>query len=170
MTAFVAEGKVEKAEYWAEAGGAEAPRALHDALAAIGVRNAQRVADEHSPVSARPHIPPLTSGPVLELLTTLAEDGEIETLAKAYGLFASIQPKSAAFIRGAVPARISSGYLVGHRGLGASKISLWAYDHPDWHDKLKAAIAKPLVLFASRRYAMADLISRARRFRYEILS
>jgi hypothetical protein len=159
MTAFVAKGKVGKAEYWAEAGGAEATRALHDALATIGVRNAQRVADDISRVGAAAYTS--TSGPVLELLTTLAEDGEIETLAKAYGLFASIQPKSAAFIRGVVPARISSGYLVRHRGLGVSKISLWAYDHPDWHDKLKAAIARP-VLFASTVDALADSISRMR--------
>jgi hypothetical protein len=54
-----------KAQYWADAGGIEAASAMRDALAAIGVRNARRVADAISRLGSDAYVTP--SGPVLEL-------------------------------------------------------------------------------------------------------
>ena len=88
MTAFVAEGKVGKAEYWAEAGGAEAPGFFMTHLRQ-SASETRSVLPMTFHASARPHIPPrpaLCAKP----LTTLTEDGEIETLAKAMGRFVSI--------------------------------------------------------------------------------
>ena len=85
-------------------GRAEAAGALNDALTAIGVRNARRVADAVSRLGSDAYITP--SGPVLELLSALAEEGELETFAKAYGLFATVRPMNADFVREAVPAKI----------------------------------------------------------------
>jgi hypothetical protein len=160
VIAFVTKGKAGKAASWAEAGGVEAMRALQDALAAIGVRNAMRVADAISSFGSDAYITP--TGPVLELLTSLAEEGEIETFAKAYGLFSAIQPASARFVRDSVPAKISSGYLARHRGLDASKIVSWASRHPNWPDELKATIAKP-GLFVATVNTMAEAIAAAAR-------
>lgn len=142
----VSDNRTGKAEYWAEAGGAEAARTLHDALAAIGVRNARRVADAISRFGSDAYITP--SGPVLELLSTLAEEGEVETLAKAYGLFAILRPLNASYVRESIPAKISSRYLASHRRLDASKILAWASDHPDWPDQLRRRSP-------SRRYSLS---------------
>jgi hypothetical protein len=155
---YVADHRTGKAQYWADAGGTEAARALHDALAAIGVRNARRVADAISRLGSEAYITP--SGPVLELLSELAEEGELETFAKAYGLFATVRPMNADFVRDSVPAKISSRYLASHRRLNASKILSWASDNPDWPDRLKTTIAKP-ALFALTVDSMAGAIADA---------
>jgi hypothetical protein len=160
VIAFVAKGKAGKAGYWAEAGGVEAVRALQDALAAIGVRNAMRVADAIHRFGSGAYITP--SGPVLELLTSLAEEGEIEILAKAYGLFATVQPVSAGLVRDSIPAKISSGYLARHRGLDASRIVSWTSRHPNWPDELKNTIGKP-GLFVATVNSMAEAIAVAGR-------
>lgn len=158
VAAYVADHKIGKAEYWAKQGGGEAARALHDALAAIGVRGAGRVADAISRLGSEAYITP--SGPVLELLSALAEEGELETFAKAYGLFATVRPMNADFVRESVPAKISSRYLAGHRRLDASRITSWTSRNPDWPDRLKATIAKP-ALFALTVDAMAGAIAGA---------
>ncbi len=158
VATYVADNRIGKAEYWAKEGGAEAARALHDALAAIGVRDARRVADAISRLGSDAYITP--SGPILELLSELAEEGELETFAKAYGLFATVRPMNADFVRESVPAKISSRYLAGHRRLDASKIVSWASHNPDWPDRLKATIAKP-ALFALTVDAMAGAIADA---------
>lgn len=160
VAAHVADNRTGKAQHWAEEGGAEAANALRDALAAIGVRNARRVADAISQLGSDAYITP--SGPVLELLSELAEEGEVETFAKAYGLFASIRPMNAGFVRESVPAKISSRYLARHRGIDASKIMSWASDNPDWPDRLKETVGKP-ALFALTVDAMADAIASAAR-------
>jgi hypothetical protein len=69
------------------------------------------------------------------LLSALAEEGELETFAKAYGLFATVRPMNADFVRESVPAKISSRYLAGHRRLNTSKIVSWASHNPDWPDR-----------------------------------
>jgi len=144
------------AKYWAEAGGAEAAPALHNALAAIGVRNAGRVADAISRLGSDAYITP--SGPVLDLLSALAKEGELEIFAKAYGLFATVRPMNADFVRESVPAKISLDYLTGHRRLDASKMVSWGSRNPDWPDRLKATIVKP-ALFALTVDAIASAIA-----------
>jgi hypothetical protein len=158
VVAYVADHKNGKARYWADAGGGESLRTLHDALAAIGVRNALRVADAIARLGSAAYITP--SGPVLELLSALAEEGEIETFAKAYGLFATIRPNNADFVRESVPAKISSGYLATHRRLDANRIISWTSRNPDWPDRLKETVAKP-ALFALTVDEMAGAIAGA---------
>jgi hypothetical protein len=156
VAAHVAEGRAGKAHMWAEEGGGELTNALRDALAAVGVRNAMRVADAIASYGSDAYTTP--SGPVLELLSELAEEGEIETFAKAYGLFASIRPASARFVRESVPAKISSRYLARHRRLNPSKIISWTAAHPEWPDTLKGTVAEP-AMFTRAVEAMAAAIA-----------
>jgi hypothetical protein len=158
VIARVAGDKVDKADYWAKIGGDGAIRALHDALASIGIQDSRRVADAISRFGSDAYNTP--SGPVLDLLTNLAEQGEIETLAKAYTLFATIQPASAHLVRESVPAKISSGYLARYRRLNMTKFLAWADRHPDWPDQLKGSVSKP-ALFAATVNAMVDSIAAA---------
>ncbi len=158
VAALVANDRSGLAEHWSGIGGAEAVRVLQVALAAIGVDNAGRVADAISRLGSAAYTTP--SGPVLELLTALAEQGEVETFAKAYGLFVALRPENAAFVRESVPAKISSAYLASYRHLDASRFMSWASRHPDWADTLKGAVAKPR-LFVRMVDAMADEIAAA---------
>jgi hypothetical protein len=129
---------------------------MRDALAAIGVRGALRLAGAIADLGSDAYI--VASGPVLELMSELAEEGELETFSRAYGLFATIRPASARHVREAVPAKISSGYLARHRGLGASRIMSWASANPDWPNRLKDAVSEPS-RFARTVEGMAASIS-----------
>jgi hypothetical protein len=148
-----------KAQLWGEQGGEAAASALHDALAAIGVRNAMRVADAVSRHGSDAYTTP--AGPVLELLSQLAEEGELETFAKAYRLFSTIRPANADFVRESIPAKISSLYLARNRQLNSSKILSWASRNPEWPDTLKAAVGQPAA-FAITVDSMATAIAEAR--------
>ncbi|GLK77636.1 hypothetical protein GCM10008171_28900 [Methylopila jiangsuensis] len=131
---------------------------LLDALVTIGVRNAARVADAIAQQGSKAFITP--SGAVLDLLSELAEDGDIETFAKTYHLFATILPMNAAYVRRSVPAKVSSRYLARHRALSASRIMTYAAKNPEWAESLKRTVAEP-ALFARTVEDMADAISRA---------
>ena len=156
VVAHVADGRAGKAQMWADEGGGELANALRDALAAVGVGNAMRVADAIASYGSDAFLTP--SGPVLELLSELAEEGEVETFAKVYGLFASVRPASATLVRESVPAKISSRYLARHRRLNPSKIISWTTAHPEWPDTLKATVAEP-AMFARTVEAMAAAIA-----------
>ncbi|SFH92422.1 hypothetical protein [Methylobacterium brachiatum] len=156
VVAHVADSRAGKAQHWGEEGGAELANALRDALASIGVRNALRVAGAIANQGSDAYNTP--SGPVLDLLSELAEEGEVETFAKAYGLFASIRPANAMFVREAVPAKISSRYLARHRQLSPSKIMSWANAHPEWPETLKEAVAQP-AMFVMTVDAVASAIA-----------
>ncbi len=154
----VMNGMAGKAQYWAEEGGADAASALRDALAAIGVRNAMRVADAIARQGSDAYL--TASGPILELLSQSAETGELDTFAKAFRLFTTIRPANADFVRESVPAKISSQYLARHRQLSASKILSWTSAHPEWPDTLKTAVAEP-AKFVMTVDAMATAIAAA---------
>ena len=156
VASHVADGRAGKAQMWNEEGGGELANALRDALASIGVRNAMRVADAIASYGSDAYT--TSSGPVLELLSELAEEGEVEMFAKAYGLFATVRPASARFVRESVPAKISSRYLARHRRLNPSRIISWTSVHPDWPDTLRAAVAEP-AKFTRTVEAMAAAIA-----------
>lgn len=158
VAAHVIEERAGKAHHWIEEGGAEAVTALRDALAAIGIRNALRVADAIARHGSDAYITP--SGPVLELMSELAEEGEVETFARAYRLFAAVRPANAGFVRESVPAKISSRYLARHRQLSPSKIVSWSAAHPEWPETLKSTVSEP-ALFALTVDTMATAITEA---------
>lgn len=137
----VLSGWIGKAEHWAEDGGKAAIDALADVLSAIGVRNALRVADAIVQYGSDAFDRP--AGPALELLSSLAEEGEVETFAKAVRVFEGVHPQSARSIRASIPAKISSLYLARHRGYGAARLFAYTNAHPDWAERLRAGAADP---------------------------
>jgi len=154
----VLNGWIGKTEHWIDEGPKEATSALHEALAAIGVRNAVRVADAIIRFGSDAYVTP--SGPALDLLTELAEEGEIEIFSKVFRLFAGIRPQNAQFIRSLVPAKISSGYLARHRGLSLKKFTAFSAAYPDWAQTLKSSVDEP-VRFARTVDAMAAAVADA---------
>jgi hypothetical protein len=154
----VLNGWIGKTEHWIDEGPKEATSALREALAAIGVRNALRVTEAIIRFGSDAYITP--SGPALDLLTKLAEEGEIEIFSKVFRLFAGIRPQNAEFMRSLVPAKITSGYLARHRGLSLRKFTAFSAAHPDWAQTLKSSVDEP-VRFARTVDAMAAAVAEA---------
>lgn len=70
------------------------------------------------------------SGPVLDLLTKLAEEDDLASFSRAFILLARAAPARAAFVAGAVPAKISA-------------LIKWTESNPDWTEELKNALRDP---------------------------
>ncbi len=153
----VLNGWIGKAEHWIDEGPREARSALHEALAGIGVRNAVRVADAIIHFGSDAWITP--SGPALDLLTELAEEGELEIFSKVFRLFAGLRPQNAAFMRRLVPAKISSSYLARNRRLSLKAFTAFTAAHPDWAEALKSSVDRP-GKFAQKVEAMAAAVER----------
>lgn len=151
----VLSGWIGKAEQRAEQGGKAAIDALADVLSGIGVRNALRVADAIVQFGSDAFDRP--AGPVLELLSKLAAEGEIAIFAKAVRVFEGIRPQSARQIRESIPAKISSHYLARHRGYGASRLFAYTNDHPDWAERLKRGAADPARFTATVEAMVAEI-------------
>ncbi|HBI19049.1 MAG TPA: hypothetical protein DDY79_06990, partial [Brevundimonas sp.] len=122
------------AEYEAEGGD---PRgqgfgAMREALNRIGVNDADRIAQAISQQGAEGYTRP--SGPVLTLLSTLADEGAIETLSNAARLFAGVHPAAAAEIRDALPAKIVN-YWIRNRGLPAEAVAGFTRQSNRWKER-----------------------------------
>lgn len=153
---YIEQQRAGRAGHFLESNNPEAVFAIQDALAAIGVRNARRVADAIQRFGSADYTH--AAGPMLDLLSALAAEGEIETFARACALLSAIRPQSANVLRDSVPAKINSQFFAAHRRLSGQRIVAWASRHPDWPDTLKAALAKP-AQFARTADAMADAIA-----------
>lgn len=131
---------------------------LRNALAAIGIDNARRVADAIARQGSDAYVTP--SGAILELMTNLAAQGNIATLARAYALFARMHRVNSRFVREQVPAKILSNYFSGRLQLDMRKAVAWAAQTPGWETELKASLAEP-AMFVSAVYRMAEQIRAA---------
>lgn len=160
LMSWVRDHNANLAEHWAE--GEENVEmladALRNALAAIGIDNARRVADAIARQGSDAYITP--SGAILELLTALAEQGDITTFARAYVLFAKVHGANSRFVREHVPAKIMSGYFGVRLRLDTRRTMAWAEQTPAWMTELKAALSEP-ALFVSTVDRMADQIRAA---------
>lgn len=135
--------RAEMAQHWAQDGGhgPELINALREALSAIGVDKALRVAEAIALQDSSAYSTP--SGAVLELLSELAAAGQIETFAHAVNLFATVRPANAAFVKASVPAKISDRYWVGKLGLRPGALLAWSAKNPHWSETLKISAADP---------------------------
>lgn len=82
------------------------------------------------------------SGPVLDLLTKLAGEDDLASFSRAFILLARAEPANAAFVAGAVPAKISN-FLIEHRGVKVPALIKWTEANPDWDEELKSALRDP---------------------------
>lgn len=96
------------------------------------------------------------SGAVLELMTDLAREDDLQGFSRAVVIFARAKPANAHYVIGSVPAKISN-FLISHRGVDAAKMMRWMEKHPGWVDDLKAAVRDP-ARFEAVVEAMAEAI------------
>jgi hypothetical protein len=155
VAAHVAKGHADRAHYFSGVGRDEAIEALSIALSATGIEQATRLAEAVVGLGSEAHITP--SGPILDLLSKLAEDGQLTAISRAWRLFSTVHPDNAHSVRESVPAKISSLYLARHRGIDAGKIVKWSSAKPDWADQVKASLQDPAI-FKNTVDAMADAI------------
>lgn len=159
VAAHAAKGFTDRAQYFAGVGGDEAIEALAVALSATGIEQATRVAEAVVGKGSETHITP--SGPVLEMLSKLAEDGQLIAISRAWRVFSMIHPESANFVRESVPAKISSLYLARNRGIDAGKMVEWMSARSEWAEEVKASLHDP-ARFKSTVDEMADAIEATR--------
>jgi hypothetical protein len=159
VAAHAAKGFTDRAQYFAGVGGDEAIEALAVALSATGIEQATRVAEAVVGKGSETHITP--SGPILEMLSKLAEDGQLISVSRAWRVFSMIHPESANFVRESVPAKISSLYLARNRGIDAGKMVEWMSTRSEWAEEVKAALHDP-ARFKSTVDEIADAIEAAR--------
>lgn len=160
LMGWVRDHNTRLAEHWVEDGQNADMLAdtLRNALAAIGIDNARRVADAIARQGSDAYITP--SGAILELMTTLAAQGDIATLARAYALFAQMHRVNSRFVREQIPAKIMSNYFGGRLRLNMRKAVAWTAQAPGWETELKASLAEPAI-FVSAVDRMAEQIRAA---------
>jgi hypothetical protein len=119
---------------------AEALHGLTEEVSSVTPDTAARIAHaiaEHGS-AAYTH----SSGAVLDLMTTLADEDDLQSFAKAFVILARAKPASAASAAGFIPGKISN-FLIKHRGVDPASMMKWTHDHPDWTDLLKDAVRDP---------------------------
>ncbi len=117
--------------------------ALHKALAAIGIDDALNVSKKLLEYGSDGYIH--RSGPIQEVLSELAVNGDIGGFSRFFGLSCAIWPKDADHLRKLVPAKILNQHFAKNVA-NANSISLvkFTQDNPDWATDLKSAIASPV--------------------------
>jgi hypothetical protein len=126
-------------------------------ISAAGIEQATRVAEAVVGKRSEAHI----TGPILEMLSKLAEDGQLIAVSRAWRVFSMIHSESANFVRESVPAKISSLYLARNRGIDVGKMVEWMSTRSEWAEEVKAALHDP-ARFKRTVEEMADAIEAAR--------
>jgi hypothetical protein len=98
------------------------------------------------------------SGAVLDLMTQLSDEDDLESFSRAFVIVARAKPTNASSVASFVPAKIHN-FLIKHRGVKVNALLKWTAANPDWADNLKDAVRNP-VLFKQVVDAMAEKIKR----------
>jgi len=101
------------------------------------------------------------NGPVLELLSDLAEEDDLEGFSRAFVILARSSPMHAPSVASFVPAKIGT-FLAKHRGVDVASFQRWTEANPGWADALEAAVRHP-TQFAGLVETMAIEIKGMRR-------
>jgi hypothetical protein len=104
--------------------------------AATEARIASAIANQGSRAFTTP------SGPVLTLLTELADEGDLASFSRAFVIFARAKPANSALVANAVPPKISN-YLIKHQGVEAGALVKWTSANLGWKDDLKDTLRHP---------------------------
>lgn len=99
------------------------------------------------------------SGAVLELMTRLADEDDLQGLSRAFVILARAKPPNATFVAARVPAKISN-FLIKHRGVSTPALLKWTSANPAWAENLKDALRDP-IRFERLVEAMAAAINKS---------
>ncbi len=82
------------------------------------------------------------SGAVLDLMTELANEDDLQGFSRAVVILARAKPANARYVIDSVPAKISN-FVIRHRGISATDFMNWAKANPTWADELKQYARHP---------------------------
>jgi hypothetical protein len=119
---------------------AEALEGLHHEVKTVTLETQTRIAQaiaEHGS-AAYTH----SSGAVLDLMTKLADEDDLQSFSRAFIILARAKPTNAASVASFIPAKINN-FLVKHRGVDPRMMMNWIHDHPEWTERLKDAVRDP---------------------------
>jgi len=120
---------------------ASAAEPVYEALSLIGVRRAREIAQALLAYGDKRHI--VASGSLREVLSQIANDGDLEVFAHALNVFALIIPASAHELRDAVPAKILNEFIARNRQVPITGAFRWMKANPDWADALRRTANHP---------------------------
>ncbi|MBB3589455.1 hypothetical protein E2E30_19450 (plasmid) [Sphingomonas sp. AAP5] len=100
------------------------------------VRIAQAIAEHGSAAYNTP------SGAVLDLMTELAGEDDLQGFSRAVVILARAKPANAKFVLARVPAKISN-FVIQYRGIAAFDLMKWTDANPQWPDDLKGSVRNP---------------------------
>jgi hypothetical protein len=129
---------------------------LREALSAIGVDEAWRVAEAIAQQGSNTHI--TASGPTLDLLSLLAKERRLDTFSRVIGLFAALYPANLAFLLGRIPGKVHANVLAPATGNDGRRLLAWEQATPDWAEQLKSVVGSPSQ-FVTTVDAMVEVLS-----------
>ena len=147
VTSHAIWARASKAKDWLETGSTSAGEPLHEALSLIGVRRAREIAEALLLYGDKRYI--VASGSLGDVLSRIANDGELDVFAHALNVFAYILPGSARELRDAVPAKILNQFVARNRGVAITGALRWMQSNPDWAEKLRSRSDEPAVFTAT---------------------
>ena len=136
---------------------AEALTGLIEEISKVNTDLAARVSEALATHGSTAYITP--SGAVLDLLTQLAEEEDLNCFSRVFVILTRAKPANAAFVAAAVPAKVSN-FLIRHRGVDTGCLLKWTEANPGWADELKAAVRDP-ARFVRTVEAMAERMKRS---------
>ncbi len=132
----------------------EALHGLSEEVRTVNIETEKRIAKAIAEHGSKAYTTP--SGAVLELMTELAREDDLQGFSRAVVILARAKPANAHYVVGSVPAKVSN-FLIGHRGVTAAKMVQWGERHPEWADDLKVTVRDPM-RFEAVVEAMAEAI------------
>ena len=143
VTSHAIWSRASKAKDWLVNDPASAGEPLHEALSLIGVRRAREIAEALLFYGDERYI--VASAPLRDVLSQIANDGDLDVFVHALNVFAYILPGSARELREAVPAKILNEFVARNRRVGIMGAFRWMQANPDWADTLRKKSDHPAV-------------------------
>ncbi len=141
VTSHAVWSRVSKAKDWLENDPASAGDTLHEALSLIGVRRARDIAEALLAYGDKKYM--MTSGPLRDVLSKIASDGDLDVFVHALNVFSYVLPGSARELSDAVPAKILNQFVARNRQVPIACAFRWMQVNLDWADTLRAKADRP---------------------------
>lgn len=120
---------------------AEALQGLTEEVTSVTPETAMRIARAIAEHGSAAYTHP--SGAVLDLMTKLADEDDLQSFARAFIILARAKPASAASAASYIPGKISN-FLIKHRDIHPNVMVEFMRTHADWEDQLKNAVRDPV--------------------------
>lgn len=114
---------------------------LYEALSLIGVGRAREIVEALLSYGDKRYIIP--SGSLREVLSQIANDGDLTVFVHTLNVFAHILPLSARELRDAVPAKILNEFVARNQKVSIAGAFRWMQNNPDWADRLRRSADRP---------------------------